>query len=69
MAKFLYLNSRRFMMGFLARHCHQIRPVIPATNRKQKMRMKVEANQSFSSPLSSIICMPPMATVSRLRPM
>ena len=69
MAKFLYLNRRRFMMGFLARHSHQIKPDIPATKRTQKTRIVVEENQLYSSPLSSMICMPPMATVRRPKPM
>ena len=35
---------------------------------RRKKRMKPEANQSFSSPLSSMICRPPMARVRKARP-
>jgi hypothetical protein len=38
---------------------------MPETKRKAKKRMKLEENQSFSSPLSSMICMPPMAMVRK----
>jgi hypothetical protein len=41
---------------------------MPKTNRKAKKQMKGEENQSFSSPLSSMICRPPMAMVRKLRP-
>ena len=43
-------------------------PIMPPMNRTAKKRMKSEENQSFSSPLSSMICMPPMAMVRKLKP-
>jgi hypothetical protein len=54
-AKLLYLKSRRFMMGLLARHCHQIKPIIPTTNKKLQMQIRLETNQSFHYSTTTII--------------
>ncbi len=67
-AKFLKRKSLRLISGFFCRHSHTTRPIMPTTNRAQKKRMKLDANQSFSSPLSSMIWSPPMAMVGRQGP-
>ena len=68
MAKFLKRKSRRLMSGSFCRNSQTNRPAMPKTNRKQKKRIKPEENQSFSSPLSSMICKPPMARIRKARP-
>jgi len=55
MAKFLKRKTLRLMRGSFCRHSHQTSAIMPPTNRKAKKRMKLEENQSFSSPLSSMI--------------
>ena len=56
------------MSGFFCRHSHTTRPIMPPMKRNAKKRMKPEENQSFSSPLSSMICRPPMEMVRKARP-
>ena len=67
-AKFLNRKSLMFMMGSLARNSDQIRPIMPMTKSVAKKRMKSEANQASSSPLSSIICIPAIAMVRNPKP-
>ncbi len=68
-AKFLSLKTSRLTIGFLAVSSQTIAPPIPRKASTASTRMRIEPNQSQSSPLSIITCMQPSPIEISDRPM
>ena len=68
-AKFLSLKMARLMIGFLATESHTAAPTRPVTESIAMITMKLEPNQSASSPRSIITSRQPRPSAMRPRPM